>query len=429
MTPEHCHQTPARWARSVLLAAVIAALAVALCGAAAAHAESPPVNTVLPVITPNEPEERVVEHATTGTWKNKPTSYKEQWERCKGGSCEVVENPLGGLGESFEYEPLSAEVGYTLRVKVTAKNAGGEASAFSEQTHKTEAALQVTTFKPEGSPKAIATDHESNAWFTENGASQRSVAKITPAGTITKAASWETLYEPLERIATGAAKENALWFTGLFENTLDRLTTEGSFTDYAVGFPHAFTGAAGTEGEWVVVKEGEVERVKSSGTITHYKLTGELLPSGLAYTNGALVMTEHSAEITLFFPTAKETQQYKLPEGSEAGPITAGANGEAWFVNRPTGSTKAKIGRITTGGKITEYELPEGVMPSQIVYGADSRIWFNDEGFSYVGSVTSQGKVTVTYVEGVHDPLSLAAAPDGPVWFVNAEGKVGKLTI
>jgi hypothetical protein len=72
--------------------------------------------------------------ATTGTWTGtEPIVYSYRWRRCNatGGSC--VDIP-GGNANDQTYEVRSADVNFTLRVRVTARNSDGEDSAQSGPT-------------------------------------------------------------------------------------------------------------------------------------------------------------------------------------------------------------------------------------------------------------------------------------------------------
>ena len=70
--------------------------------------------------------------ATTGSWVgDQPITYTYQWLRCdKNGNS--PKNIGGATHESYKLS--QAEVGFTIRVKVTAKNTRGKASASSVQT-------------------------------------------------------------------------------------------------------------------------------------------------------------------------------------------------------------------------------------------------------------------------------------------------------
>jgi hypothetical protein len=69
--------------------------------------------------------------ATRGTWNGKPTSFRFAWVRCNttGAACVGI----GGATAKI-YTPTFADVGHTLRVTVTAKNADGSTTATSAAT-------------------------------------------------------------------------------------------------------------------------------------------------------------------------------------------------------------------------------------------------------------------------------------------------------
>jgi hypothetical protein len=69
--------------------------------------------------------------ATRGTWNGSPTSFHFAWVRCNttGAACLGV----GGATAKI-YTPTGADIGHTLRVTVTAKNASGSTNATSAAT-------------------------------------------------------------------------------------------------------------------------------------------------------------------------------------------------------------------------------------------------------------------------------------------------------
>jgi hypothetical protein len=87
-----------------------------------------PSNTVLPNVT-GTPQEGKTLSATEGTWTGSPTSYSYQWEDCNssGGSCSAISG-----ASSSSYKLDAGDVGQTVRVVVTATNAGGSGEANSE---------------------------------------------------------------------------------------------------------------------------------------------------------------------------------------------------------------------------------------------------------------------------------------------------------
>ena len=74
---------------------------------------------------------------TTGTWAGAPASFAPQWERCDSGGASCVAIP-GATNPT--YVVTDADVGSSLRVSVTARNAVGAATEASAPT----AAVQAT---------------------------------------------------------------------------------------------------------------------------------------------------------------------------------------------------------------------------------------------------------------------------------------------
>jgi fibronectin type 3 domain-containing protein len=107
---------------------------------AALAATSPPVNTSPPTISGTTVQGKTLT-ASPGSWSHKPTSYAYQWKRCNssGGACASI---TGATAKS--YTLVSADVGATMRVAVTASNSGGSATATSAAT----AVVQVAPTPP-----------------------------------------------------------------------------------------------------------------------------------------------------------------------------------------------------------------------------------------------------------------------------------------
>ena len=108
--------------------------------AAVAAPPAPPANTALPAISGSAVAGQTLT-ASTGSWSSAPTSYAYQWRRCDsaGASCA---NLSGATASS--YAVANGDVGFTLRVAVTATNAGGSTTAASNQTALVAAAPVAT---------------------------------------------------------------------------------------------------------------------------------------------------------------------------------------------------------------------------------------------------------------------------------------------
>ncbi len=80
-----------------------------------------PVNSVLPAVSGSAQQGQTLT-STTGTWSGAPTSYAYQWRRCDSGGANCA--AISGASSS-SYAVQGADVGATLRSRVTASNAGG----------------------------------------------------------------------------------------------------------------------------------------------------------------------------------------------------------------------------------------------------------------------------------------------------------------
>jgi hypothetical protein len=89
-----------------------------------------PVNTSPPTVS-GTPQQGSTLTADNGSWQNTPTSFQYQWQRCNasGGSCVNV-----GGATAKTYNVVGNDIGNTLRVRVTAVNADGNATAESATT-------------------------------------------------------------------------------------------------------------------------------------------------------------------------------------------------------------------------------------------------------------------------------------------------------
>jgi hypothetical protein len=121
-----------------LLAVVAAAAAAAFVALAYAAPNSPsaiqaaPVNTAPPTISDTTPESGQELTANPGTWTgDAPIVFTYRWLRCNPGGNNCVELPTA---EQQTYTVQTADVGNTLRVRVTATNASGSTNATSDAT-------------------------------------------------------------------------------------------------------------------------------------------------------------------------------------------------------------------------------------------------------------------------------------------------------
>ncbi len=90
---------------------------------------SAPSNTSLPAIAVSK--DGTTLSATAGTWSGSPTGYAYQWERCASDASAC--SPIAGA-TGLGYRLAKTDVGFRIRVTVTASNAAGKAAASSAPT-------------------------------------------------------------------------------------------------------------------------------------------------------------------------------------------------------------------------------------------------------------------------------------------------------
>jgi hypothetical protein len=111
--------------------------AAATSGATAVVVASAPSSLISPLITGNATQGQTLTE-THGTWAGSPTSYGYQWEDCESSITNCV--PITG-GTAQTYTLTAIDVGQSIRLMVSAANAGGSATATSQPT----ATVQPTT--------------------------------------------------------------------------------------------------------------------------------------------------------------------------------------------------------------------------------------------------------------------------------------------
>ena len=113
-----------RGAVSIAGAAILlGALVLALLGGSASATELPPENVSPPTTSGTYVGQLAI--STSGSWKNSPTSYSAQWERCLS-TCTAIAGANG-----WNYLIVPADSAYSLRFAETATNAAGSTTVYS----------------------------------------------------------------------------------------------------------------------------------------------------------------------------------------------------------------------------------------------------------------------------------------------------------
>jgi streptogramin lyase len=129
----------------------------------------------------------------------------------------------------------------------------------------------------------------------------------------------------------------------------------------------------------------------------------------------------------------------------EYGSLTAGPDGNLWFIESSTSVGGLAIGRITPSGAVTEFPLPTGygVEYGSLTAGPDGNLWFEEapiiSGYhgSTLGMISAIGRITPSGALSQF-PLptvgsygfqedTLTVAPDGNLWFPDGH-VIGRIT-
>ncbi|HLH15055.1 MAG TPA: hypothetical protein VKV16_09725, partial [Solirubrobacteraceae bacterium] len=97
---------------------------------AAKSTEKPPKKTQKPTVSGTLEDGQLLS-AQPGEWRSvSPLSFSYQWQSCVKRAC----SPIPGATQSV-YRLVTAQIGQSLEVSVTARNSAGEAIATSKRTH------------------------------------------------------------------------------------------------------------------------------------------------------------------------------------------------------------------------------------------------------------------------------------------------------
>jgi hypothetical protein len=115
---------------AVIVGAVLGAVFGQPGSSRAASTAAAPTNKSVPTIS-GVPEGGQTLTAVHGTWTGSPTSFSYAWSRCdtNGAACAGIGGATGKI-----YTVTDTDVGHTLRVNVTARNASGVGHATSAPT-------------------------------------------------------------------------------------------------------------------------------------------------------------------------------------------------------------------------------------------------------------------------------------------------------
>jgi streptogramin lyase len=110
--------------------------------------------------------------------------------------------------------------------------------------------------------------------------------------------------------------------------------------------------------------------------------------------------------------------------------VIAGLLSFLLFLSTP--ACAAQVGEITEFSEGLQGSPPGAQsLPRSIAAGPDGNLWFTDEGTSggenMIGRVTPNGTITEWPLPSTSRPDSITAGPDGNVWFTDIDGAIGRI--
>lgn len=114
--------------------------------------------------------------------------------------------------------------------------------------------------------------------------------------------------------------------------------------------------------------------------------------------------------------------------------LVVGPDSNIWFVDSTMSSS---LWRMALDGVFTEFPIGLPTYPVGLTVGPDSRLWFTADGSpDVIGASTTDGVMELFPIpEGfdtpslANSPNSIAAGPDGALWFANLTARIGRVTV
>lgn len=263
---------------------------------------------------------------------------------------------------------------------------------------------------------------DGNVWFT----TWDGVGRITPAGVVTEFFAGITPRADPHSIVTGP--DGNLWFTEPGLRRIGRITPSGVVTEFdvAVSAKQVLWGiTAGPDGNLWFADMGDeprIGRITPSGALTYFNAPGMSPREIAAGPDGNLWFTnQYTLGLGRITPSGVLEQ---LASTSELATnyIVAGPDGNMWF------TCGHGIGRITPGGELTLFPIdtpPYNYFAWGIVAAPDGNLWFTEFAFTEptarIGRITTSGKIT-HFSAGIAADAQLfeiVVGPDGNLWVVD----------
>ena len=306
-----------------------------------------------------------------------------------------------------------------------------------------------------GVPADLVYGPDGRLWFTETSNATPTISALHPStNVITRFPIWDPSLAGNKGINTPhgitVGPDGAIWFTGLTNDRVGRITTSGSLSFYPPlasagvsgnpGFVDIVTGADGNL--WITARNlSSIYRLTTSGTFTAFAtgVSGTPKAWGIAAApDGTLWFAAPGSALVVRFTPGPSPVFTHYDVDGDATNIVVDTTGSVWF----TMPEESAIGRlipglvtlITTVATPTEHAWPDG-----IAAGADGGIWFTERAVGQIGRADpllmgtpgyepSEQIITLPDPPHLAGPGAIVGLPDGTLWFGEEVRKIAHFT-
>ncbi len=268
-------------------------------------------------------------------------------------------------------------------------SAGGTATQYP---------LASVTSSPIGS--SITTGPDGALWFTAGSGASAVIARITTAGAISTFTVPSASAFANQPGAITAGSDGALWFTDSGNPEVWRVTTGGTFTNFALSNP-SYGITKGPDGniwttEYAIKTNGQSGNSQWSGSVA------SITPAGVV---AEFAMPQQGVKISSNVENPIDT-------------FAIGSDGALWF----TEYNGTQAGRASTSGTIT---TPYTGAVNGITSGSDGALWLTQPAGPALVRLTTAGATSTQNLNATFTtPFGISKGSDGALWFNDSTNPV-----
>jgi virginiamycin B lyase len=307
----------------------------------------------------------------------------------------------------------------------------GTTTLLSPLTATTASAASPITDFPGPATSNVITGPDGALWASS--VRNNSIERFTTTGQISHFALPSQGATPGSLVA---GSDGAIWFTEFYANKIGRITTGGSLTEFTLPIANSapFDITAGPDGAlWFTEYSGRaVGRITTSGDISEFRdskfFSVNLFGITFAPDGNIWLTTSFYVDRMTLSGDSPTVTQYSIPGDCGPSPyLTSGPDGNLWFGDA---CDVHAVDRMTTSGVVTQINVPANpAYPKGVTVGPDGAIWFTETSNDKLLRVTTSGVLT-TYSLNPGNSVGdgIAKGPDGAIWFTESTG-IGRMAV